>query len=412
MHNQTSPLFPATGTSRRANFHSLEILAAALVLAAGVARAEIPDIELSEFATGFRAPIWIQPVDAKASHYWVVEQPGAIRDLPASGGKKDDSTVVLDISARVNYGGEKGLLGLALHPKFAQNRRLFVNYTTGEDGKGKTRELVTRISEFKASADFKTVDPSSEIIVLEYAQPFSNHNGGQVSFGPDGLLYIGNGDGGSGNDPQGNGQKMGTLLGKFLRIDVDKKDAGKKYAIPKDNPFVGKDGVSPEIYSHGWRNPWRWSFDRTTGELWAGDVGQGKWEEIDLVEKGKNYGWKIMEGFHATPGIGMDNADQKGLVLPVVEYPRTLGDSKDLVGNSVTGGYVYRGTKNPKLAGVYFYGDFTTKRIWGLRYAKGKLQENREVGKAGSQLASFGEDADGELFVVGHGGTIWRLNQK
>lgn len=392
--------FPILGNQRRAFFQSLELAGLSALLLAGAGRAEIPEIELTEWAKGFDHPVWIEPY---RGDFLVVNQPGWIRLVPAAGGA--EGAMFLNIKERVNYGGEKGLLGLALHPQFAANRRLFVNYTTGEDGKDKPRTLRTRISEFQVAEDLKSCDPAGEKVLLEYDQPFSNHNGGQVGFGPDGYLYIGNGDGGAGNDPKGNGQNLAALLGKFLRIDVDRREGDKAYAIPKDNPFVGKPDARPEIYSLGWRNPWRWSFDRKTGELWAGDVGQNAWEEVDLVEKGGNYGWRIMEGFHCTPKVSPENCDQTGLALPVVEYPRSQGVS-------VTGGYVYRGRKFPALDGVYLYGDFGSRRIWGLRQEGGKVKEQRELILAPQALASFGQDADGELFVVGHHGTIWRVIAK
>lgn len=372
--------------------------------AATTGRAAIPDIAVNEWAKGFDHPVAIAQPDDRSPRFFVVDQPGRIRVIGEDGGT--GSEVVLDIHERVNYGGEKGLLGLTFHPDFRKNGRLFVNYTTGKDDK----ELKTHISEFKMAADGHRIDAAGERVILEFAQPHANHNGGNVLFGRDGFLYIGNGDGGSGNDPHGNGQKLDTLLGKFLRIDVDRKSDGLEYAIPKDNPFADRKDVRGEVWAIGLRNPWRWSFDRTTGELWAGDVGQGQYEEIDLIEKGKNYGWRIMEGFHCTPGIGNSNCDQTGLTLSVAEYPRKDGDK--FLGNSVTGGYVYRGKNIPALQGVYIYGDFGSKRIWGLRYENGKVSEQREIGLCLQSISSFGEDREGEQFVIGHGGTIYRIGKK
>lgn len=393
-------LFPIIGNRAGAYFQSLErlaVIAAAALAIAGATQAAIPDIEMVEWAKGFDHPVWIEPYGDK---FLVVDQPGVIRLVPGSGGA--DSTVFLDIRTRVNYGGEKGLLGLALHPRFAKRPVFYVNYTTGEDGKGRPRTLRTRIAEFRVAPGLASCAPATERVLLEFDQPYSNHNGGQVGFGPDGLLYCGNGDGGAGNDPQDNGQKMSTLLGKMIRIDVDRTNGDSPYAIPPDNPFVKKDGARPEIYALGLRNPWRWSFDRKTGDLWAGDVGQNNWEEIDVITRGGNYGWRIMEGFHCTPKVSPENCDQTGLIAPVVEYPRSDGVS-------VTGGYVYRGARFPALQGVYVYGDFGSRRIWGLRREKGTVVEKREIGMAPQSIASFGEDAAGELFVVGHGGLIWRV---
>ena len=397
--------FPILGNHHRKNFQPLELtLVAAILFFAGAARAAMPEIELSELAKGFDHPLCIVPSRDGTDRFFVVEQPGRIRAIPAAGGTSGE--LFLDVKDRVNYGGEKGLLGLALHPNFKKNRRLFVDYTTGAN----KSQLKTHISEFRVSDDFKTCDPASEKVILEFDQPYENHNGGNIQFGPDGFLYIGNGDGGSGNDPHGNGQNLNTLLGKILRIDVDHKDGDKLYAIPKDNPFAGQPGKRGEIWAYGMRNPWRWSFDRKTGELWCGDVGQNNWEEIDIIEKGKNYGWRIMEGFHTTPGVSKPDADQTGLTMPVIEYGRKEGDK--FLGNSVTGGWVYRGKKFPALQGTYIYGDFGSRRICGLRYESGKVTEHRELGMCPQPPSSFGEDAEGELLVVGHGGAIWRLNTK
>lgn len=360
--------------------------------------AAIPEIELKPWASGFETPVQIAQAQGLADRYFVVEQKGRIRWLTA--GETNAGAVFLDIRDRVDFGGEKGLLGLAFHPDFRKNRRLFVNYTTTKEDK----VLKTRLSEFKATDDFTSADPASESILLEFKQPFSNHNGGLVMFGPDGFLYIGNGDGGSGNDPHGNGQKLDTLLGKFLRIDVNRKAGGLAYAIPADNPFVGKAEARAEIFAYGLRNPWRWSFDRKTGDLYAGDVGQNNWEEIDVIVKGGNYGWRTMEGMHCTPKINMD-CDRAGLLLPIAEYPRSEGVS-------VTGGFVYRGTAAPALQGVYFYGDYASRRIWGLRYEQGAVTEKRELLLAPQAVASFGEDLRGELYVVGYGGTIYRITHR
>jgi len=236
-------------------------------------------------------------------------------------------------------------------------------------------------------------------VILEVDQPYGNHNGATVLFGPDGYLYISLGDGGSAFDPQDNGQNLSTLLGTILRIDVDREQDGHAYAIPPDNPFVDRPGARGEIWAYGLRNVWRMSFDRETGDLWAGDVGQNKWEEIDLITRGGNYGWRIREAAHPFKA----GTPPDPMIDPVVEYPqrRGQGRSRELVGMSITGGCVYRGRSQPQLAGVYLYGDYVTGRIWALRYEDGRVTAHRQVfdGPPRVHISSFGEDADGELYV-------------
>lgn len=367
----------------------------AILVACAAARAAMPGIELVPWGDGFKIPVYLAD-PGTGDRVLIVEQEGRL--VAADRRTSSNRVVVLDLTDRVNYGGEKGLLSVAFHPRFASNGRLFVNYTAGKDNKA----LETRIAEFKSDRGLSRIDRDSERIVLRFSQPHANHNGGQVLFGPDGKLYIGNGDGGSGNDPQNHAQRMDSLLGKMLRIDVDKRGPDLDYAVPRDNPFRDRKDARPEIWASGFRNPWRFSFDRRTGDLYAGDVGQNNWEEIDLIRKGLNYGWRPMEGFHCTPTINKD-CDTKGFEPPLLEYPRSDGVS-------VTGGYVYRGRQHPALSAIYFYGDYGSSRIWGVRVpALSGKAEPEQLGKASQNIASFAEDRDGELYVVGHAGLISRI---
>ena len=348
-------------------------------------------------SSGLRHPVYVAHAGDGSGRLFVVEQPGRIRvvqpvaslgfaERRAPRGEQGRllEDPFLDITGRVRYGGEQGLLGLAFHPDYKKNGRLFVNYVRQSDGS-------TVIAEFRVSPDANVAE-TDERLLLTVAQPYPNHKGGMVEFGPDGFLYIGLGDGGSGGDPGNRGQNTNELLGKLLRIDVDH---GTPYAIPKDNPFAAGGG-RPEIHAYGLRNPWRFSFDRQTGELWAADVGQNAWEEIDIVRRGGNYGWRVMEGRHCF--LPRDGCARDGLILPVAEYGHDGGRC------AITGGYVYRGARLPALRGVYLYADFCSGEIIGL--AEGT---QRVLLKTGMQIASFGQDQDGELYVVGHGGTIHRI---
>src|SRR5581483_11760178 len=304
----------------------------------------------------------------------------------------------LDITDRVwSRDNECGLLGLAFHPQFKNNGRFFVNYTTKKNGK-----LQTYVSEFKANPMSSRADANSERELLHFDQPWANHNGGEVIFGPDGMLYIGTGDGGAGGDPQQNGQSLHTWLGKILRIDVDH---GQPYVAPKDNPFVGQNDAMPEIWAYGLRNPWRFSFDRQTGQLWCGDVGQDKWEEVDIIERGKNYGWSAKEGTH-----DFKPERAKGeLTDPVKDYPRRDANGRYL-GQSVTGGYVYRGKQIPALQGMYVYADYQSGNIFGLKWDGHALTFDGTLIQAPFLISSFGEDKDGELYVCDHNnGRIFRI---
>ncbi len=309
----------------------------------------------------------------------------------------DSTKPFMDISDRVLYRdreNEQGLLGLAFHPRFKENGQFFVYYTSSriQPPEGKAAPCV--VSRFTVSKDDPNkADPNSEEQLLIIEQPFWNHDGGTVVFGPDGYLYIALGDGGAGNDPFRNGQNLGQILGKILRIDVDHKADGKNYAIPKDNPFVNQTGARPEVYAYGFRNPWRIAFDRQTGHLWCGDVGQNLWEEIDIVKAGKNYGWNFREG---TKSFG-------SVVEPAgVELENPIWEYDHQVGKSITGGFVYRGKKLPELAGKYLYADYVSGLIWALHYdeAAGKVVSNESIPSDKLPIVSWGEDEAGEAYFM------------
>ena len=340
----------------------------------------------------------------QASDGWVLvsDQPGqivAISDpIPRNAGKTNSVNEILDIRDRVSSRGwEEGLLGLAIDPN--DPSYFYVYYSAARP----RRSVVSRFF-YSGSGDAAAADPDSELVILEVEQPYANHNGGQLAFGPDGYLYIGLGDGGSAGDPRGNGQDTSTLLGTILRIDVSEATAEQPYAVPPDNPFAD-DGGRAEIWAYGLRNPWRFSFDRgtgdrDTGELWAGDVGQNEWEEIDIIERGGNYGWNVLEGTHCfSPS---SDCEREGMIPPVWEY------SLDGEACSVIGGFVYRGSGISWLSGVYVYGDFCTGEIFGLRRDGGDVI-NQLLADTDHRIASFGEDGDGELYVLTQGEGILRL---
>ena len=304
----------------------------------------------------------------------------------------EEADVFLDIEDRVSdRGNEEGLLGLALDPGFGNNDYFYVYYSAANP----RRSVLSRFT-----VDGGVADPDSERVIMEIEQPHSNHNGGQIAFGPDGYLYVGLGDGGSRGDPQGNGQNLSTLLGSIIRVDVSALDENGSYAIPADNPFVGVEGARGEIWAYGIRNPWRFSFDRESGELWMADVGQNRFEEVNIVRRGLNYGWNIMEGSSCfKPSRGCDS---RGLEMPIAEYGRDGGCS-------VTGGYVYRGERLPSLYGAYVYGDFCSGKIWGLRYEDGRVTEQLELVDSRLEISSFGEDQSGEMFILSFDGGIYRL---
>lgn len=353
----------------------------------------IPQIHLSPFITGLEHPVHLTHAGDGSGRLFVVEQAGVIRIIENG---KLQPTPFLDIRNRVESGGEKGLLSVAFHPEYTTNGRLFVNYTSDRGG------LHTRIAEFRRR-DRNRANPASEKILLTVDQPYSNHNGGQIAFGPDGMLYIGMGDGGWANDPKNSGQDRTTLLGALLRIDINNTSRGKAYGIPTDNPYATHKRFRPEIWAYGLRNPWRFSFDRQSGQLWAADVGQDAIEEIDRIERGQNYGWKIMEGRRCANGVAADCARQD-LTPPVTQYPHGEG-------YSVTGGFVYRGDRYPELCGVYLYADYVTGQFWGLRHVPGQPAQVRKNGKFSFNISSFGEDQTGELYVTGYRqGSVFRLS--
>lgn len=349
------------------------------------------ELEAVEVASGLTNPVHLT-APPNDDRLFVVEQPGRIRiiedgDLLA--------TPFLDLTASVGSGAERGLLSVAFHPDYETNGHFFVNYTDGDGA--------TRVERYTVSVDPNLADPASAQLILTVSQPFPNHNGGLIVFGPDGMLYIGMGDGGSGGDPEGNGQDPSTLLGALLRIDVD---GGEPYAVPPDNPFVDVTSARPEIWAIGLRNPWRFSFDVESDRLYIADVGQNRREEINArpaSEGGLNYGWNITEGSLCfEPQSGCDTA---GLVSPVLDYPNNATQC------SVTGGHVYRGEALPGLRGHYFHGDFCRGTVRSFRLTNGgEVVDERDwdLGTLGS-ITSFGEDSDGELYVVVHEGMIYRL---
>lgn len=366
-----------------------------LVAGGGAAVQAAPKVELQQLATFDGDPIGIAHAGDGSGRLFIVLQDGRI--MIYSGGSVLP-TPFLDIRERVSCCGERGLLGLAFHPDYVQTGQFYVDYT---DNNGNTR-----VSRFLVTADPDIADPDSEKPVIGIDQPFSNHNGGQLQFGPDGYLYIGLGDGGSGGDPFNNAQNLGELLGKILRLDVDH---GNRYAIPPTNPFVDVPGARPEIWAYGFRNPWRFSFDRSTGDLLIADVGQEKWEEIDFQPAsspgGENYGWRLMEG-KACYNPPQDCNDGT-LKLPIIVYPHS--HNGDFIGCAVIGGYRYRGPSFPALNGVYFFGDDCTGRLWAT-FAQGGSRKLIQIAQTGLNITSFGEDDAGDQYLVEIGGNrLYRL---
>ena len=323
---------------------------------------------------------------------YVVLQEGRIVEFD-SGSGVSELDVFLDISKRVTSGGEQGLLGLAFDPAYASTGHFYVNYTA----EGHT--IVARYTASSAAAP--PVDPDTELVIMRVRQPYPNHNGGTLAFGPDGYLYIGLGDGGAGGDPLNSGQDLDTLLGAMLRVDIAGASEKRPYVIPADNPLM-HDDARPEIWAYGLRNPWRFSFDRETGDLWAGDVGQNSWEEVDLLRAGQNYGWNRMEANHCFPS-SVEDCDREGLEAPVIEYslrgPRC----------SVIGGVVYRGPSLPWLEGAYLYADYCSGELWGLRYDGESVTEHMLLNDSVRRVSAFGEDEEGEVYLLSFDGYIYRL---
>jgi glucose/arabinose dehydrogenase len=346
----------------------------------------IPPLALAEVATGLSSPVDLQMPTDGTNRFFVVEQAGTIKIL-RNGAVL--SQAFLNIQGKVTSGGELGLLGLAFHPNYSSNGRFFLNYTRTVNG----TQRQTVIAEYRvSSSDPNLADPASEKILLTVDQPFDNHNAGQLAFGPDGFLYFGLGDGGNGGDPLGNGQNLATLLGKMMRIDVDHADPGLQYAVPPDNPFVGNAAVRPEIWAYGFRNPWRFSFERGTGRQFCADVGQSSFEEVDLVQKGGNFGWNVMEGAHCfNPPSGCDTS---GKILPIAEYDHSEG-------SAIIGGYVYKGTEIPALTDLYIFGDLSSQTMWYLREAPpGTFTRTTLLSQFGFAISAFGQDTPGEIYVV------------
>jgi uncharacterized repeat protein (TIGR03806 family) len=334
----------------------------------------------------FDNPLFVTAAPGVDDRLFVVEQGGRIYTFDPTAAAPEKS-VFLDYSSMVSReGNEEGLLGLAFHPDYAANGRVFVSYSAIG-----THSVIAELS---ASGD--VADPASERVVLTQDQPYRNHNGGMIAFGPDGYLYVGFGDGGSGGDPENRAQDLRTFLGKILRIDVD---GAMPFAIPLDNPFADGAVALPEIWALGFRNPWRFSFDRATGALWAGDVGQDRFEEVDLVTRAGNYGWRPFEGYEQFEDEELSYGTH---ATPLAVYGRNEG-------NSITGGYVYRGASLPLLQGIYLFADFSTGNVWGLRLAAEGGWERRLLLESGMPISSFGEDASGEVYVCSFDGGLYRF---
>ncbi len=340
----------------------------------------------------FTRPVDLQSPKDGTNRVFVVEQEGLI-SVFENNTNVTNKSVFLDIKSKVDDNdNEEGLLGLAFHPNYKANGYFYVNYTVNSSQ--------TYISRFSADASNPSkANPASELVLLKYNQPYGNHNGGQVAFGPDGFLYISVGDGGSGGDPKLNGQNPKTLLGSILRIDVDNPQNGLNYGIPSDNPFSAHAANKKEIYAHGLRNPWRMSFDFENGNLWCADVGQNTYEEVDLIVNGGNYGWNEMEGLHAYKS-GKNSPDY---IAPVLEIPQSTGDK------SITGGYVYRGTAIPSLVGKYVFADYVSGRIYSLSENSDGTFRHETILDQDQNISSFGQDEKNELYICAFDGKIYKF---
>ena len=388
-------------TARRQMLNRLLIIAALALVTVGPlgtpANAQKSSFDPSSFALntrlvvdGLGSPVQFVDANDGTGRFFIVQKTGQVLTY------KDGAVLhdpFLDISGHVSGSSEQGLLSIALHPKFKENGTFFIDYT---DRNGNSQ--IERWTVRKDNPD--VADPNSATTILEQDQPYPNHNGGLLLFGPDGYLYIGFGDGGSGGDPDGNGQDLGVLLGKILRIDVDHTVEDLPYAIPADNPYINRSDARSEIWAYGLRNPWRFSFDRETGDLYIADVGQGQYEEADFDPAGKgglDFGWVIMEG---PVCYEQDNCDQSGLTMPFFSYTHAEG------GCSITGGYVYRGTAIPALTGAYLAGDYCSGLVWAVNPETGKASAPVETKLS---ISSFAEDAEGELYLVDLNGAIYKI---
>lgn len=342
----------------------------------------------------FSRPLDLQSPDDGTNRIFVAEQGGSIKVFP-NDETTQASTTFLDLENRIVSTGELGLLGFAFHPNYSSNGFFYVTYTPTED-----MALVSRFQVSGASEDI--ADIASETILLRIPQPETNHNGGQLAFGPDGYLYIASGDGGGGGDPQDNAQNLENLLGAILRIDVDGSGPESNYGIPLDNPFINMENARAEIYAYGLRNPWRFSFDTQTNSIWAADVGQGELEEINIIENGGNYGWNILEG---TSCFSAENCDSSNTIAPIFEYNHDAND------RSITGGYIYRGEEVSSLKGYYIYGDFISGRIWALDSNLNGNPDNQLLVESGLNISSFGTDANNEIYVCSFDGNIYRFKE-
>jgi glucose/arabinose dehydrogenase len=362
----------------------------------------------------FNRPVaFADPADGTQLFFIAEQHTASIWSFPNNQSTRDKKQF-LQLREPINRGNEEGLLGLAFHPKYKENKQFFVYYSTND--RGARRSVVSR---FQASPDNPrlALAKSERVVWVSAEDPFENHNGGTIAFGPDGFLYITLGDGGAADDPMSSGQNPRDWFGSILRIDVDHPPAGKRYGIPADNPARRSKKYAhwaPEVYCIGLRNVWKFSFDRQTGDLWAGDVGQNLWEMVHRIENGGNYGWSINEGFHAFQPQRRQRADPAAKIQrPIVEYPHAPTSDRTDSGLSITGGYVYRGKKIPELVGVYVYGDYDSGRIWGLRYENGSVLANGELinlrRNPKLNIASFGEDSEGELYILAFDGRMYEL---
>ncbi len=364
--------------------------------AAPAQEAATAGVRLARVRGGLGDALFITGAPGQPGRLFVVQQSGQIRILQNG---KLVGRPFLDVSRLITSGGEQGLLGLAFHPDYARNGRFYVDYTN--------RSGDTRVVEYRRASATRA-NPSSARVLLGVDQPFANHNGGALAFGPDRMLYVGLGDGGSGDDPQNNAQNTNSLLGKLLRIDVDSRSGGRPYDIPAGNPFADGGG-RPEIYAYGLRNPWRFSFDRARGDLWIGDVGQGSIEEIDYLARdtgaGTNFGWRAFEGRSVHIGGAQALEGPSRETPPVAQYTHAQGCS-------VTGGYVYRGSRVPALRGRYVYSDFCSGTVWSMRAGPNPGDVRRETGLGArlSSVTSFGESLNGDLYVIA-GGSLYRFNR-